>query len=168
MARRSSLPKRTEKPFVAAYCSAAIAAAMLEVSACSRFDAAECPFDGFGAVSPFVLPFTGGRVSEGGMSLESLSFFYLPFDEPPVALLSFSSADGDRFPGLDAEFDQLASDHRWNVHQALVRQSVHDLFAEPAFHLEAVGVSQCDGDRNIGLKCDSLSHDCVLLFRLLL
>jgi hypothetical protein len=63
MARKSSLPKRTEKPFVAAYCSAAIAASMLDASACSS-DTAECPLDGFGLSVPLVWPFTGG-VSEG-------------------------------------------------------------------------------------------------------
>jgi hypothetical protein len=59
---------------LAAYCSAAIAASMLAVSACSKRDAGACPFDGFGGASPFVWPFTAGAVSEGVGSLGSLSF----------------------------------------------------------------------------------------------
>src|SRR5262249_45062251 len=115
MARKSSLPNLTEKPFAAAYCSAAIAASMLAVSACCRGDAASCPSGGFGAPSPLV--WTGG-VSEGGRSVGVVLFPHLPFDEPPVALLSFRLADGERFAGLDAEFDQLGSDHRRNLHDA--------------------------------------------------
>src|SRR6516225_502842 len=67
---------------------------------------------------------------------------HMPFDEPPVPLLSFSLADGERFAGLDTELNQLAADHRRNVHYALVRQRVHDLISESAFHLEAIGVGQ--------------------------
>src|SRR5215831_18827695 len=118
IARKSSLPKRTEKPFAAAYCSAAIAASMLAVSACCRGDAAACPFGGFGAPSPLVWPFTGG-VFENGRSSALFSFLTCHSMNrrcPP----SFRLADGERFAGLDAELDQLGSDHRRNVHDAFV------------------------------------------------
>ena len=121
MALRSSLPKRTEKPFAAAYCSAAIAASMLATSACCRCDTAGCPFDGFGVPSPLVCPFTGG-VSEGGWSSESLALFTC--HSMKRRLPSFRSAlqmvNGSR--GWMARFYQLRSDHRRNIHYAFVGQ----------------------------------------------
>jgi hypothetical protein len=61
-----------------------------------------------------------------------------PLDPAPVLFLHFYLADLKCFPCPNPEFADLFGHQRRHVHDPLIVERVHDLFAIPSFHPSAV------------------------------
>src|ERR1043166_358877 len=79
---------------------------------------------------------------------------YAPLDRLALPILDFALADRERLAGLDFERANAAGDEPRDVHQPIVRKSIHHLIAETTLLHHPFGDLQHQLLRNVHLKSD--------------
>src|ERR1043166_3215852 len=79
---------------------------------------------------------------------------YAPLDRLALPILDFALADRERLAGLDFERADAAGDEPRDVHQPIVRKSIHHLIAETTLLHHPFGELQHQLLRDVHLKSD--------------